>query len=198
MPQFLSRPALIATAAFALAACGGGKEEARPLLGELAPAGGADAAGTLINAAGETVGHVVFTNGTGGVLMRVDIKGLSQGWHGIHLHQKGDCSDGPEGFKASGGHIDPDEHEHGLLNANGSERADLPNIYAGPDGRATAEIFRWGVSLYPTEAGAAENGPYPLLDDDGFAVIVHENPDDQTTQPIGGAAGRVACAALNG
>lgn len=198
MPHNLARSAPILAASLALMACGGGEKTADPLLTELAPAGWADAAAPIVNKSGETVGHAIFTNGTGGVLMRVDLEGLSQGWHGIHLHQKGDCSDGADGFKISGSHVDPDNHEHGLLNAQGSERADLPNLYAGSDGRATAEIFRWGVSLYPSEAGAAANGPYPLLDDDGFAVIIHENPDDQTSQPIGGAEGRVACAAFTG
>lgn len=193
----LSIRATLAVSIFALAACGQ-KHEARPMLEALVPASEADAAGTFVNAAGATVGHVVFTDAPGGVLIRVDVAGLSPGWHGMHLHEKGDCSDIAAGFKASGGHVDPDAHEHGLLNQQGSERADLPNIYAADDGRATAEIFRWGVSLYPTEAAAAENGPYPLLDDDGFAVIIHENPDDHTSQPIGGAAGRVACAAFTG
>ncbi|HBS33699.1 MAG TPA: superoxide dismutase family protein, partial [Parvularcula sp.] len=47
-------------------------------------------------------------------------------------------------------------------------------------------------------AAASENGPYPLLDDDGFAIIIHANPDDHVTQPIGGAGDRVACAAFKG
>ena len=33
----------------------------------------------------------------------------------------------------------------------------------------------------------------PLLDEDGSAVIIHENPDAHLTQPIGGAGGRIAC-----
>jgi len=169
----------------------------RAFLDALAPAGWADAAAKFIDPAGGDLGHVVLTDGPDGTLLRVDIRGLSEGWHGIHLHQIADCSDGADGFIASGGHIDPDEREHGLLNAAGPERADLPNIYAGPDGRATAEIYRPGVALYPSEQSAAANGPFPLMDDDGFAVIIHENADDHETQPIGGAGGRVACAAIS-
>jgi len=30
-----------------------------------------------------------------------------------------------------------------------------------------------------------------LLDENGSAVIVHENPDDHMGQPIGGAGGRI-------
>lgn len=197
MPDAIARSAAL-LALLSLAACGDKKETARPMLDELAPAGWADAAAGFIDTSGKRVGQVILTNGTDGVLLRVDVEGLSEGWHAMHLHQKGDCSDPEAGFMASGPHINPDGHAHGLLNEQGSERADLPNIYAGPDGRATAEMFRWGVSLYPSEAAAAEHGPYPLFDDDGFAVIIHEKPDDHTTQPIGGAEGRVACAALKG
>ena len=32
-----------------------------------------------------------------------------------------------------------------------------------------------------------------LLDDDGSSVVIHENPDDHVTQPIGGSGGRIAC-----
>lgn len=180
-----------------LAACAREEPAAPPLLDALAPAGGADAAGVFVSPSGEEIGHLVLKEGPRGVLMRVDLEGLSEGWHGVHLHQTADCSDGADGFKASGGHLNPDNVAHGLLNPDGAHRADLPNIYAGADGRATAEMYRAGVALKPSEQSAVENGPFPLLDDDGFAVIVHEMADDHQTQPIGGAGGRVACAAIS-
>lgn len=172
---------------------------AEPMLEPLAPAGQADAAAAFVGPNGEEMGYAVFTDAPGaGVLIRLDLKDVSQGWHSVHLHQTADCSDGADGFLASGGHIDPDAREHGLLNSNGPERADLPNIYAGADGRATAEMFNSLIALYPTEEAAAEAGPYPLLDEDGFSVIIHAGPDDHRTQPIGGAGARVACAAVSG
>ena len=99
----------------------------------------------------------------------------------------GPASDGGAGFKASGGHINPEGKEHGLLNPNGYEAADLPNIYAGANGVAAAEMLNSKLSL-------SDGGP--LLDADGFAVVIHENADDHMTQPIGGAGSRVACAAF--
>ncbi len=186
-----------------LSACGepgsasGQSQNASARLDQLAPVGWADVAAKFVGPTGGDTGYVVFKNTPGaGVIMRIGLQGLSEGWHGIHLHQIGDCSDGADGFKASGGHIDPDSREHGLLNPEGAERADLPNIYAGADGRATAEIFNSLVALYPSEASAAEAGPYPLMDSDGFAVIIHANPDDHMAQPIGGAGKRVACAVV--
>ena len=187
-----------------LAACGnnGGQAEpsfsAEPMVEPLAPSGWADAAARFVDREGQDVGYVVLKDApAGGVMMRIDLKGLSQGWHAIHLHQVGDCSDHAEGFTASAGHINPDGRAHGLLNPDGPERADLPNIYAGADQRATAEIFNHMVTLRPSEAAAAADA-HPILDEDGFAIVVHINPDDHLTQPIGGAGPRVACAAVNG
>jgi Cu-Zn family superoxide dismutase len=32
-----------------------------------------------------------------------------------------------------------------------------------------------------------------LLDEDGSAVVIHADPDDHRTQPIGGSGARVGC-----
>ncbi|MEZ5922009.1 MAG: superoxide dismutase family protein [Parvularculaceae bacterium] len=192
----MHRIAFALAASFILASCGKGAPK-EPLLGALAPEGWAQASAKLDDPTGSEIGSIAFAQGPNGVLVRVDVEGLSQGWHGIHIHQVGDCSDGAEGFKKSGGHINPDNVMHGLLNPEGAHRADLPNLYAGADGRATAEFYRAGVTLHPSEEATAK-GLATLIDEDGFAVIIHENADDAVTQPIGGAGGRVACAAVKG
>ncbi len=180
-----------------LGACSGENTGSGTAIADLAGDEAVHTPGTFVNPAGDTIGRVVFIGApNGGVLMRVDVGTLPAGWHGIHLHQVGDCSDGANGFKASGGHIDPDQAEHGLLNPNGWERADIPNIFAGSDGQATAEIFQTGLSLLPSEEAGTLGNTVPLLDDDGFAVIIHENRDDHRSQPIGGAGSRIACAVL--
>lgn len=163
----------------------------------LAAAGAPDAAARFVAKDGSAIGHAVLSNTpSGGTIIRVSVAGLSAGWHGIHLHQIGDCSDGADGFLASGGHIDPDAREHGLLNAAGPERAELPNLYSDGASPSVAEFYTAELALYPSEAAASANGPYPLMDEDGFAIVVHENSDDHQSQPIGGAGGRVACAAI--
>lgn len=200
---------LAALTLFGLSACG--KKDAAPASQAPAPApreaapapafssaDWTDASADFVSPSGAATGKIEFKDGLGGVLMRINVSGLTPGWHGIHLHMVADCSDGADGFKASGAHINPDNTEHGLLNPNGAHRADIPNLFADADGNAEAEIFRAGVNLKPSEEGAAINGPYPLMDDDGFAVLIHESPDDHVTQPIGGAGGRVACAAIKG
>jgi superoxide dismutase, Cu-Zn family len=184
---------LLAMLALSLNGCGAGKDEA--LLGDFADNASASAA--FYDSNGKAVGQAAFAEGPHGVLMRVDMKGLAQGWHGIHFHQKSDCSDNSAGFKASGGHVDPGDIAHGLMNPKGHEVGDLSNLYAGADGRATAEFFIANTALHPSEEAAANFGAGNiLLDDDGFAVVIHEGPDDHQSQPIGGAGARVACAAL--
>ena len=198
----MRRAALIVFAAIAAAACGKseGTAGAGVAAGEepLAPSTWNGLAARFTNNAGEPSGDAVIIDAKDGVLLRLRVRGLSPGWHGAHIHMTGTCEDAAAGFKASGAHFDPENHEHGLENAAGSERGDLPNIFAGADGTATAEFFRANLHLNPSEEAATENGPYPLLDDDGFAIIIHANPDDHTTQPIGGAGDRVLCAAFKG
>ena len=143
----------------------------------------------ILGKAGEKIGTLSLQGAPTGVLLTVEIAagGLEPGWHGIHLHQKGDCSDVGE-FKKSGGHINPSGKKHGLLNPDGPDNADLPNIHAAADGSAHAQMFNGRLTLI--------DGDVPLLDDDGSALIIHENQDDGMTQPIGGAGARVACAAI--
>ncbi len=196
----MRRAALILIAAFAAAACGK-PEKPASVAGALAtqplaPSTWAGVAGRFLDNAGKEAGEAVVVDAREGVLLRLRVEGLSPGWHGAHIHMTGTCDDAAAGFKASGAHFDPENHEHGLENAAGSERGDLPNIFAGADGSATVEFYRTNLHLSPSEQAATVNGPYPLLDDDGFAIIVHASADDHTTQPIGGAGDRVLCAAF--
>lgn len=120
--------------------------------------------------------------------MRVTASGLPAGEHGIHLHETGDCSAGD--FTSAGGHIGKGKAQHGLENAEGPEAGDLRNLTVAADGTAR-QSFNTRVLLH----GDAGNRP-KLLDADGSAIIIHEAPDDQTTQPIGGAGARIACAVV--
>lgn len=138
--------------------------------------------------AGEDMGSATLTEAPHGVVLRIAAKGLTPGWHGLHFHEKADCSSAD--FKSAGGHMHHDAPVvHGLLNAAGNETGDLPNLYAAADGTAMAEFFTPSVSLSMADRG-------PLLDADGSALVIHAAPDDHTSQPIGGAGARVACAVI--
>ena len=137
---------------------------------------------------GSARGTVTVSAAPKGVVLKIEAKGLTPGWHGIHFHEKGSCAD-PK-FTSAGSHV----HSampvvHGLLNPNANDAGDLPNIHADADGRATAELYSTLVTV--------SGGPAPaLMDADGSAVVIHAKPDDHSSQPIGGAGDRVACAVI--
>jgi Cu-Zn family superoxide dismutase len=136
----------------------------------------------LQNAEGASAGNAIAKPGPKGVIVRVEASGLTAGWHGMHLHEKGDCSDAAAGFKASGAHAGHGEGvKHGLLNSEGPEFGDMPNLYAAEDGSAHGEFYLAGATLDM------------LLDADGTAIIIHAAEDDHASQPIGNAGDRVAC-----
>jgi len=142
---------------------------------------------------GTSIGTLSLTAAPTGVLLQVDItKGLTPGWHGMHFHQTGDCSD-PK-FMTSGGHMNHAESKkpHGLLNPDGPDFGDLINLYVAADGSAHAQGFSARVRL---DAGSS-TPEQVLRDADGSALVIHANPDDHVSQPIGGAGGRVACAVI--
>lgn len=143
----------------------------------------------VVGAKGETIGSITATGGPHGLVLNITLnKGaLTPGIHGIHVHEHGDCSDTGQ-FQKSKGHVNPDKTEHGFLNPKGPHPSDLPNIFAYEDGSARAEFFVPGMSL--------SEGKASLADEDGSAIVIHANPDDHLSQPIGGAGARVACAAF--
>jgi Cu-Zn family superoxide dismutase len=148
---------------------------------------GATARAPLMGAEGQAMGSATFRQGPTGVLIRVEATGLTPGWHGLHLHAVGQCS-GPK-FDSAGSHV---QHAggtvpHGLLNADGADAGDLPNLYVGADGKGWAEVFTTTASL-----NSRGPGEY-LMDADGASILIHANPDDYASQPIGGAGDRVAC-----
>lgn len=154
------------------------------------PAAAADmAAAEMVNTDGKVIGEVTFEQAPGGVLLFVKVTGLPPGPHGIHLHSVGGCT--PD-FKAAKGHINPDKRAHGLRNPDGPDNGDLPNLYVAADGTGMAEFYTTLVSVTDGKRAPA------LLDADGSAVIIHANPDDHMTQPIGGAGGRIACGVVKG
>jgi len=134
----------------------------------------------LKNGTGQVIGKATLVDAPKGVLLKVEVKGLAPGWHGLHFHEKADCSKAD--FTSAGGHTHGGgDRVHGLLNPKANETGDLPNLYVAADGTGSTEVFSSLTTL------AA------LKDADGSAVLIHAGADDHQTQPIGGAGARVAC-----
>jgi superoxide dismutase, Cu-Zn family len=201
-----TRAALAVLSLAALAACAPHQMHRKhmAMMHGPSPAMGQTYEGIVEDTAGKSIGRVNMAQGPRGVMIRLDLQAgsLTPGWHGTHLHEIGTCADPAAGFKASGAHVGHGETvSHGFLNPQGPESGDLPNIYAPASGPIAAEFYVEGVTLSDGVARGPHSRhqmkkPMPLLDADGAALVIHANPDDHRTQPIGGAGARVACAAI--
>lgn len=127
-------------------------------------------------------GTVTFTQQADGTLIKAEMTGLTQGPHGFHIHEKGDCSSGDG--KSAGGHFNPNATAHGGPDDRIRHVGDLGNIKADASGNARYERLDTVVSLH---------GANSIV---GKAVIVHAGRDDLTTQPTGAAGARVACGVI--
>ncbi|HEX7046592.1 MAG TPA: superoxide dismutase family protein [Gammaproteobacteria bacterium] len=141
----------------------------------------------FINSDGDAVGSAVLTQTPNGVLVDVELRDLKPGWHGFHVHEKGNCM--PPDFKAAGGHFNPDGNEHGVLMQGGPHAGDMPNIFVDADGTARFQVITTDLSF--------GSGGNTVTDTDGAALMVHSDPDDYRSQPSGDAGSRIACAEIN-
>src|SRR5579872_3490718 len=138
---------------------------------------------------GKPVGIATFATVDRGVLIEFDLSGLPPGPHGIHLHGSGNC-DPKTGFTSAGPilQVSPLVRKHGYLAEGGPEAGDLPNQFAGADGKLHASVIASGFAL--------GNGKRSIFDRDGVSIIVDQRGDDYRTQPLGNAGARIACGVI--
>lgn len=127
-------------------------------------------------------GTVTFTEQDGVVTMKAALAGLTEGNHAIHIHAIGDCS-APDG-KSAGGHWNPTEQNHGKWMQEPFHTGDIGNLVVGADGTGTIEreTELWSVGGSDIKKNVV-----------GHAIIIHEGPDDFSSQPSGAAGPRVGC-----
>ena len=99
---------------------------------------------TLVNAAGDRVGEVVF-KGPGKYADRVEVKIVASAapnlgsFHGFHVHTTGVCDPAPSGstmvpFGSAGGHWNPSGANHG------AHRGDLPSALMTAEGETLRRV----------------------------------------------------------
>jgi superoxide dismutase, Cu-Zn family len=154
------------------------------LIAILASAASAD----IISTSGEIIGKSEFRQGAKGVVLDVTVRGLAPGKHGLHFHAIGSC-DASGKFASAQAHMGHDRHPHGFLNPKGPHAGDLPSIIVGADGIGAGQFYTELVQI----SGKAAKGKMLLLDKDGSSLVIHENEDDQFTQPTGNSGARIAC-----
>jgi superoxide dismutase, Cu-Zn family len=166
---------VILCAALLVPACGG-DDHGPSATAEVTALGGSGVSGTV----------TFTTQASGKVLVEATIKGLTPGKHGFHVHEWGDCGNDAEGKAggAAGGHFNPDGHDHGAPGAM-SHPGDLGNLEADANGNATLSLETDHITVDTGKVGIAGRG-----------LIVHADPDDLMSQPVGMAGARIGCAVI--
>lgn len=132
----------------------------------------------------QTVGMVNFTQMGDKVRVHALVTGLKPNQeHGFHIHEAGDCSSG-DGMSAKG-HFNPVNKPHGHHTTLDRHAGDLPNLRSDATGRAEASFEINVITVSP--------GPTSII---GRGLIVHVQPDDYKSQPVGNAGARMACAVI--
>jgi Cu-Zn family superoxide dismutase len=124
-------------------------------------------------------GTIRFTKVEGGVQIVGSIEGLVPNQkHAIHIHQYGDITGGDG--KTTGGHYNPEGHDHALPDSEMRHAGDFGNLEADAKGVAKLELTVTNITI----AGPKN----PIV---GRGMIVHAKPDDGG-QPTGNAGARIA------
>jgi Cu-Zn family superoxide dismutase len=131
----------------------------------------------------QVTGTVTFTQKGDKVEVVANVKSLSPGKHGIHVHEKGDCS--ASDASSAGGHFAPGGGQHAGPTDSKRHAGDLGNIEADANGNATLTIT--------TDALRVGSGDRDVI---GKSIVIHGDPDDLTTQPSGNSGGRIGCGVI--
>lgn len=114
----------------------------------------------------------------GGILVEAEVFGLpnittpgSSNFYAMHIHEVGDCS---QNFTRTGAHYNPANQPHP------QHAGDMPPLLAN-------QGYAW-LSFYDKRFTIAQ-----IM---GRSVIIHENPDDFTTQPSGNSGEKIACGVI--
>jgi Cu-Zn family superoxide dismutase len=129
----------------------------------------------------KVTGKVIFTQDSSGqTRAEVWIANATPGTHGLHIHEKGDCS-APDATSA-GGHFNAAGNPHAAPTDKARHNGDFGNIEIGADGK--------GHMVITTDMLSVTDGPNCVV---GKSVIFHEKADDLKTQPTGAAGARYGC-----
>jgi Cu-Zn family superoxide dismutase len=159
-----------------------------------AGADGVTARAMLKDAGGNAIGMVRLSQEEAAVLVRAVGEDLPAGFHGFHVHSKGECI---PPFTSALGHFNPTGTTHG------AHAGDMPTLLVMDDGTAALRFRTDRLDVAD------------LFDADGSAIIVHAIADnhaniptryhshtegtfgpDSATLATGDSGGRIACGVI--
>lgn len=134
---------------------------------------------------GSAIGRVTASSNPYGTVLTPDLKNLTPGLHGFHVHQNPDCGPAKKGGKtvpglAAGGHYDPaGAGRHAGPYANG-HLGDLPPLYVDTNGGARQPVLAPRLKLSDLK---------------GRSLMIHAGGDNYSDNPkkLGGGGARMAC-----
>jgi Cu-Zn family superoxide dismutase len=132
----------------------------------------------------DVTGTASFSQNKDSVSLVLDIQNAVPGLHGVHIHEKGDCS-AADGSSA-GGHWNPTEDTHGKWGTDNHHYGDIGNIKIDSNGK--------GQLLFSTTKwNLAQDDKFSIV---GKSIVIHSGEDDLTSQPSGDAGYKVACGVI--
>jgi Cu-Zn family superoxide dismutase len=134
---------------------------------------------------GQIIGMIEFQDTAKGLKIWPRLRALTQGQHGIHVHQNPNCGTAAKDGKmvpglAAGGHFDPTNAGRHEGPTGQAHLGDLPVLYVDVAGKASRNS--WAPRLKTTDLA-------------GRAIIIHAGGDNYSDNPkkLGGGGAGVAC-----
>jgi Cu-Zn family superoxide dismutase len=135
---------------------------------------------------GTKIGTITLEDSSGGLVLKPNLKGLTPGQHGFHLHANASCAAAEQNGQmaagiGAGGHFDPDKTgKHLGPDAMGGHKGDLPALTVAADGTVKGSLLAPHLKL---------------ADVVGHALMIHAGGDNYSDQPkpLGGGGVRIAC-----
>lgn len=140
------------------------------------------------NGVGDVLGTITFSDSEKGLAIKPELKMLTPGAHGFHIHQNPSCDTSEKDGKkvaggAAGGHYDPASSGKHEGPAGHGHNGDLPALLVNDAGVAGQEVVAPRLKL---------------SDIQGRSVMIHEGGDNYSDdpKPLGGGGARVACGVI--
>jgi Cu-Zn family superoxide dismutase len=134
---------------------------------------------------GNIIGMIEFQDTAKGLKIIPNLRGLTEGQHGTHVHQDPNCGPADKDGKmvpglGAGGHFDPNSTGVHQGPQGQGHLGDLPVLYV--DAKGNANRSSWAPRLKTTDLASR-------------AIVIHAGGDNYSDNPkkLGGGGARVAC-----